>query len=1341
MMPLNFNKTRWLTWLLPLVFLGLICLAAWGRDPDFWRSTPALVQLAQDAAAAGHQDEALALARKAWGREPGNGASGVLLSRLLLGVGEPQAALEVCRRIPAGAAGADLFKIKTLAQARQADRPAALELLAAQLKEMPEDPELLEAAATIAAQDSSDPSPAIDYYRRLYQVQPTPQLRRRLVELLTGANLYREAIPLQEEEAAQSPADQEALHRLALLYYWQRDYQAAGPIYQRLVAKVAGDAALRLEAAQNAAAAHDTDQALAHYLWLYAHYQGKKEYAVALARLWDQKGNHAEAAGVLAPLTRENPEPELRRWYALELLLIGDFDKARGEYRAAWRAGDTHQETIINLARLYAQGQQFKKAAAMWDEAVRRQLIRGDLRWEAGLTYSYARRYQEALDIIEPLRRRNSKDPKLLLFSGQLNFYQKHWGQAVHFFKAYLDLNPQDVEVRRLLAEALSFQPKSRPEAANQYGEILKTKDDAALRLRRISLLLEERRWDDAARELKECPEPSDPRLIRDQAHLYLWLGNPDESLRHYDLFLKKTPLDPQGRLEKARVLTYLGRCPEALEMLNRLRQEQPKDAAVCAAAIEAYLTAKDYPKALSLAQKGLEPLADLSPDDCAVVARCYYHSGNPKDLLRARDLLLQEFWKKRHHHPTLLILTALLPKLPRYEDLNRAASVIASGGTSDPDSSTSIAYFDSQQGRQGGKLNYLLHVLRDYRHRRVPRSPGELLGLAWLATELEDRGAALWYYKRALKLRPHDQSIARLLFQCQMSQRDYGQALANLQKEGLNPGNALEVARLYLMRGQYEGVKAAIAQIKTDSPDHTRGQLLLARALRDEHSYPEALQTLAQLEGKVPRTEWLMDKAQVLEAMADRGAISLYEEVAAGAPGTQKAQLAQARQARTRGDWAAAARHYAQALKDTPGDVEVLNELEGVRQQMRPEMASRGFPYSRGERRPEEASRPWQYSRFDREPRGLGLSNYLPAFLNDVLPVIQPETLYLTDSNKLYGGIVRAAGAFWITKVLPAQLGVEFREYNQNSPTTKLGPLDLGLYRVFDQQASARSRLRRAEVSLGLGPLSVNDRLRLSGELILRRYWKRTDRSVLQTGQERYWVTDPVPHVVTRDTFRTYDFTTTDDQNRFFGSLQLDLEAGVRTAASLSYSRRDIFDQDPRLYPRLYQSVLNLAETPTITYHQVELAVNHQFRPGLDWRSNVSGAFFSDDNRRLRLFQGLAWQAVKGPRMNLEIMPQYYLAAYQDRHSAYFSPPAYHALGLSLDFDKQFFRLPTLILQGTVQAVGQHGDWGPALQGMAALEWEFVHNFYTDAHVFYFREWVDNYRILTAGLSFRWRF
>ena len=287
------------------------------------------------------------------------------------------------------------------------------------------------------------------------------------------------------------------------------------------------------------------------------------------------------------------------------------------------------------------------------------------------------------------------------------------------------------------------------------------------------------------------------------------------------------------------------------------------------------------------------------------------------------------------------------------------------------------------------------------------------------------------------------------------------------------------------------------VAKIPADSPDYSQGLLLLVQAYRGEQNYPETLRTLAQLEGKIPPADFLMEKARTLEAMGDKGAVTIYQEIVAIKPDSQAAQVARARQARSRGNWGAAYKEFAQALKEAPQDLELLNELEDVRQQMRPQVASRGFPGSRGERRPEEAQRPWQFSRFGREPRGLGLSNYLPAFLSDVLPIIQPESLFLTDSNKLYGGIFRIGGGFWITKVLPAQLGLEYREYNQNTKNVKMGTLNLGLDKVYEQQTTAASRLRRAEVNLGLGPLAVDDRLKLSGEIILRRYWRRDDFTV----------------------------------------------------------------------------------------------------------------------------------------------------------------------------------------------------------------------------------------------------
>ena len=290
-------------------------------------------------------------------------------------------------------------------------------------------------------------------------------------------------------------------------------------------------------------------------------------------------------------------------------------------------------------------------------------------------------------------------------------------------------------------------------------------------------------------------------------------------------------------------------------------------------------------------------------------------------------------------------------------------------------------------------------------------------------------------------------------------------------------------------------------------------------------------------------------------------------------------------------------------------------------------------------------------------------------------------------------------------------------------------------------------------ELNLGLGPLAVNDRLKLSGEIILRRYWRRDDYHVTQQGQTQF--TPSFTNVINRNgsfgfifpptTFSTsigtVDFSRTDSQNRLLGTLELDFTPWPKTDAVLRYSRRDIFDQEAYLFPRLYQSVLNLTDARITTYQQVDLSYNHQFQPGLDWRGNVGGAFYSDQNRRLTLYQGLKWQAINEPRMHLDFTPHYFMAAYSQRHDAYFSPAAYNAVGVGVDFARQIFRLPTLILQGTVQAVSQHGDWGPSLQGLAALEWEFVQNFYMDVHAFYFREWVDNYWLFTAGASFRWRF
>jgi len=1373
------SKARWFLALLPLLFLAAMFTLAHRRDPEFWRSPVGLYRSAQEAEKRGELSQALKLAEKSWQRQPGHPEVGTFLGWLYLKAGQPERAAalfsELWPRYPQATAA-----LKGLAQAldQLERRPEALEHLARHLEGHPEDADLLLFAAQFCSAREEERELAIGYYRRLHRLRPDREVRRQLVNLLAAGHRYREAIALMEEDTAAHPEDQEALHQLALLYYWQRDYQAASEIYDRLLERARDQAAWREEAAKVADAAGRDDAALKHYLWLYGKNQGKKEYALKLARLWSQKGKHTEAAAVLAPLLEDQPDPEVRRWYALELLLTGDPEGARREYRRAWEAGDTHQETIINLARLYAQNRQFSKAAGMWDEARRRQLLTGELRWEAALTYSYAHRYAEAVEVLKPVERDHPKYPRLLLFLGQLHFYQKHWGQAAHYLKAYLEKHPQDAEALRLLAEALAFQPDSREEAIAAYGELAARQGDVAARLRRIALLLEAKKWQAAAEELKACPRPQDPRLLLEQARLCLWAGDLEGAQARLEEYGNREPRDLGARLLRARVLTYVGRPKEAQELLRTLPASGngPESRAVLAALIEAALAQKDWRQAEHLAlrlygsqfpqkvrppadwrearlwtreahrrareakeelevqeaswrEKGEREETGLGLEERTWVARALCHSTSPEAVDLAVDLCLKNLRRQRYHHPSLLILAHLLPKVGRFEDLSRVAARIPGVKVDSPEYVASLAYFVGSAGRHGGKLDYLLHVLREYRHHKFPDNPGELLGLAALALELEEPRVAADYCRHALRLKPRDARAEQLLSQCQMLARDFGPVLARLEEhpEGQAP---LTAARLYLMRGQYEGVKAAVAKIPPEHPDYVPGQLLVAKAQRLERRYQDALRTLENLAGMAAPEALLMEKAQVLEGLGDRRAGQLYEEILRRQPGSQEARVAAARRARARQNWGGAYKAYAEALKHAPQDVELLHELEYVKEQMRPQMAPRGFPYARGERRPEEGFRPWQFSRPDREWQGS-----LPRA--GMIPVLHPETLYFDDSNGLYGTLFRASASFWAARTLPVHLAVEFREYNQRSRSQEQGPVDLGLVKVYRQEAHDKSRLRRLEVSLGAGPVHVSDRLRLSGELSWRRYWKRVDREIRQEGQELV----PFPAPAFFDVTRLATFTRKDNRERLMGSLQVDASLTPQTDFFLRYSRRDIFDQDPHLYPRLFQSVLNLGDARLITSHQVDLGWSHQFRPGLEWRGSVSGAFFSDDNRRFSLYQGLTWQALSQPRMQLSLTPHYYLALYEDERPAYFSPPYYHALGLTVDFSRQVFRLPTLILQSSLQVVGQHGEWGPAFQALAALEWEPVHNFFIDPHVFYFREWVDNYRILTVGLSLRYVF
>ncbi len=1420
-------------WLLGILcFLGLIFWQVYAKDPYFYCSAHDLFVRARAAQERGEAAEAVRFARLARERDPQNGEYGEFLAWRLLEANRLEEALNLFRQVWQQQAIASALTGQVMALARLQRREEALALLAAYLEKHPREPSILRLAAGLASQDPGTQGQALAWYQRLYDLNPQDrETRRHLVELLTAQHRYAEAIPLQEQEVAEEPDNIQALHRLALLHAWHRDHQAAVPIYGRLLELAVQDQALRLEAAKNAEAAHNVEQAIVHYLELYARAPEKKEYALILARLWSQTGQHGKAAAILGPVLDSDASLAERRFYALELLLAGQPGQALKIYRQVWEAGDSHQETILNLARLYAQRQQFRQAAAFWDEAARRQLLNQDLRREAALTYAAAHRYQEAVAVLQGVDRR---DPKLLLFVGQMYFYQKHWQQAVKYYREYLQQVPTDQAARRQLAQTLSFFPEGLEAAATEYETAALASGDPALLLQRAAVLLQRaqnasddpsqrqtapQHWAAAAAALRQVPSTGlSPELLREKGTLLLWLGDQEEALACFDDYLRTRPQERRILLEKARILIMLGRGQEAAEVLRRLPPDQtraapapalwpekaghglpnpePSEVAgqgrrrpdgageleILTLFLEAALTARQWPEAQrrawqlyltqlpsgtplplswTAARRRLQEAGariDLPPATRVAMARalCQHPdlTKEPGISHVAVDLCLANITARQVREPlayqaSLLVLKYLLPRLGHYEDLQDLIYRLPGLRAKSPEYYATLSFFTNDLGRQGGKLQYLLHALDDRQEQYPARRPGDLLSLAALATELGDWRAAREYFEQLHRLRPDDQKVADLRLQVLAAAKETGRLLKALEEQPQTPETALEMAKVYLERQQYDGALAALAAIPRSHRLWPEAQRLVGQAHLARQDYPAALAALRTLRHQGHSDIALtMAEAQVLEAMTDRaGATAAYTTVIQQAPDGFTAQVARARLARLRGDWAGAWRHFAVALQERPQEITILNELEQVREQLRPTLASRNLPeFWRGERRPEEGWRPWQFGRYDRDPGVLAGYGGRPRSL---LPfpwpyALTPETTLLEDRNRLKAVEIKLAGGLWLSRVLPVHLALGYRAWQQS--TTGSGPahLDLGLKPVFQQTSQVRTTWERAEATLAVGPLVLGERLKVTGELSGRCYWRQVRQQVWQYGQKS------IPPIILNTSLHT-SLSESESRQRLLGSLELSMMVQAQTDFTLRYARRDIFEPDAAVYPRLYQQVTRLDRLPLLTLHQIELAVSHQFQPGLTYQGNLGQAWFADHNQRFSLYQGLRWQAINQPRMHLDLTPSYYLALYRLRQEAYFSPHAYHALGLSLDFDRQLpqvpvlsrylFLLPTLVLQVAGQVIDNDGRWGPGLSTLAGLEAEPMQNLYVGLHYFYFKEWATHYWLQSLIFGLKWRF
>ena len=313
---------------------------------------------------------------------------------------------------------------------------------------------------------------------------------------------------------------------------------------------------------------------------------------------------------------------------------------------------------IAEYARVPATRQEYlTKAAAAVSEAKRLAPENLDVLRTVGQVYlelsaSEPAAAETARTALEEVLRRDPFDVASAIALGQLDLDAKQYDKAVQVLRDLVARVPQQRMAYALLVEAL-LRAEKPAEAEAVLGEILGF-DPGSLEARMTLADLQSERGDHeaAVATLKAAPEETlgEPRLRRKLAwELYL-SGNLEAALPIADALLAGKEQDPEStseRLLKGLVLSAEGRNAEALELLDKIRQAQPDNAALAMTVTRLFQREGRHDEAAAVLRGLLDGLArdgktDSEPEVRLELAQVYFDAKDWDKLEETLAPLLQ---------------------------------------------------------------------------------------------------------------------------------------------------------------------------------------------------------------------------------------------------------------------------------------------------------------------------------------------------------------------------------------------------------------------------------------------------------------------------------------------------------------------------------------------------------------------------------------------------------------------------------------------------------------------------------------------------------------------------
>lgn len=242
---------------------------------------------------------------------------------------------------------------------------------------------------------------------------------------------------------------------------------------------------------------------------------------------------HQLLAGIYLHELGENQSPQGQKQ---------TLEKAIHEYEAITRLNPSDTRSVIMLGRLYGLDNQSAKAAATFKKVLTNNPDSASALNYLGKLYIDQEQYPEAISFLEKVPQAQ-RGPATLGMLGLAYSETGDYTRAITNFKAALEMDPENVDVRRQYADALMRSGKLT-EARDEFEKVLKVNpQDGVSYLRLAQIDRATGHFDAAEKELTQAGSllPGDLEVNFEQAELQSALGNSDQAIAILKQLLDQT--------------------------------------------------------------------------------------------------------------------------------------------------------------------------------------------------------------------------------------------------------------------------------------------------------------------------------------------------------------------------------------------------------------------------------------------------------------------------------------------------------------------------------------------------------------------------------------------------------------------------------------------------------------------------------------------------------------------------------------------------------------------------------------------------------------------------------